>query len=72
MNRDRIEGKLKQVKGAIRERWGGFTGDQRIEIAGRRDSLAGKIQERYGISRDDEEAQLTDWQKRMRKLEHLA
>lgn len=72
MNRDRIEGKWKQVKGAIRERWGRLNGDRHVEFAGRGDSLAGKLQERYGISRDDEEAQLTDWQKRMRKLEHLA
>ena len=72
MNRDRIEGKWKQAKGAIRERWGRLTGDRVVEFAGRRERLAGKVQERVGISRDDEAAQLTDWQKRMRKFDHVA
>jgi len=35
-------------------------------IAGKRDSLAGKIQETYGISKDEAEKQLADWQKRMK------
>ena len=72
MNRDRIEGQWKQIKGAIRKRWGRLTGDPLLEYAGRRDILAGRRQEGYGISRDAEVAQLTEWQKRMRKFEHIA
>ena len=40
-------------------------------IAGKRDNLAGKIQETYGISKDETEKQLTDWQKRMQDKTHV-
>ncbi|OGA35271.1 MAG: general stress protein CsbD [Betaproteobacteria bacterium RIFCSPLOWO2_12_FULL_64_23] len=66
MNWDRIEGNWKQVKGSVKERWGKLTDDQLDVIAGKRDNLVGKIQETYGISKDETEKQLVDWQKRMK------
>ena len=62
MNWDRIEGDWKQFKGNIKVRWGKLTDDQLDVIAGKREVLAGKIQETYGISKDEAEKQLTEWQ----------
>lgn len=67
MNWNQIEGNWKQFKGNVKVRWGKLTDDQLDVIAGRRDNLVGKIQEAYGISRDETEKQLSDWQNRMKK-----
>jgi len=63
MNRDRIEGNWKQVKGRVREQWGKLTDDHLNVIDGRRDRLLGQIQESYGIARDEAEQQLQSWEK---------
>jgi uncharacterized protein YjbJ (UPF0337 family) len=52
MNSDQLEGKWKQVKGQVREKWGQLTDDDIHVIAGRRDQLIGRIQERYGIAKE--------------------
>jgi uncharacterized protein YjbJ (UPF0337 family) len=70
MNWDRIEGNWKQLKGNVKEQWGKLTDDQLDVIAGKRDVLVGKIQETYGISKDETEKQLTAWQKRMKEATH--
>ena len=61
MNWDRIEGNWKQIKGKAKQQWGKLTDDQLDVIAGNRDQLAGKIQESYGISKDEAEKQLDDF-----------
>jgi uncharacterized protein YjbJ (UPF0337 family) len=61
MNWDQIEGKWKQYKGSIREKWGKLTDDDLEMIAGKRDQLVGRIQERYGISRDEAGKQLEEF-----------
>ena len=64
MNWDQIQGNWKQFKGKARERWGELT-DSEVEAAkGDRDQLAGKIQERYGITREEAERQVDDWSNR--------
>ncbi|HZZ95018.1 MAG TPA: CsbD family protein [Usitatibacter sp.] len=62
MNWDRIEGSWKQLKGTMKQQWGKLTDDELDQIAGARDKLVGKIQERYGISKDAAERQVNDWQ----------
>jgi len=62
MNWDRIEGNWKQFKGNVKQQWGKLTDDQLDVIAGKRDDLAGRIQETYGISKDEAEKQLAAWQ----------
>lgn len=64
MNQDRVEGNWEQFKGKAREQWGKLTNDDLDVIAGRRQQLAGKIQERMGIAEDEAERQIDDWQKR--------
>ena len=62
MNWDQIAGNWKQVKGVVREKWGKLTDDDVDVIAGKRDILLGKIQERHGIAREEAEKQLKDWE----------
>jgi len=64
MNWDRIAGNWKQMKGALRERWGKLTDDELDQLAGHRDKLVGKIQERYGCAKDDAEKQVREWENR--------
>jgi uncharacterized protein YjbJ (UPF0337 family) len=52
MNWDRIEGNWKQVVGKARAQWGKLTDDDFNIVAGRREQLAGKIQERYGVVKE--------------------
>jgi uncharacterized protein YjbJ (UPF0337 family) len=65
MNWDRIEGNWKQFKGNVRQQWGKLTDDELDVVAGRRNLLMGRIQELYGISKDETEKQLSDWEKRI-------
>ncbi|PCM44014.1 CsbD family protein [Marinobacter sp. ANT_B65] len=60
MNNDIIEGNWKQLKGKVRENWGKLTDDDLDEIAGRRDHFIGKVQEKYGIEKDEAEK---EWEK---------
>jgi uncharacterized protein YjbJ (UPF0337 family) len=53
MNWDQVAGQWKQLKGAIREKYGKLTDDDLNQIAGRRDQFIGKLQERYGITREE-------------------
>jgi len=62
MNWDRIEGNWAQLKGKMVENWGKLTNDDIDVIDGRREQLAGKIQERYGVAKEEAERQVTEWQ----------
>lgn len=61
MNWDAVEGNWKQIKGRVREQWGRLTNDEVDVIAGRRDKLIGKLQEHYGIAREEAERQIREW-----------
>lgn len=63
MNWDRIEGNWQQAKGKVKQRWGKLTDDQLAVINGQRDILAGKLQEAYGISKDEVDRQIRDWER---------
>ena len=63
MNQDRIEGRWKQIKGKVKEQWGKLTDDDLDVIAGRRDQLLGRIQQRHGLAREDAERELADWER---------
>jgi uncharacterized protein YjbJ (UPF0337 family) len=62
MNWDIIEGNWKQYKGKVKAQWGKLTDDHLDVIAGRRTELAGKIQEAYGVSKDDAEKQISTFE----------
>jgi uncharacterized protein YjbJ (UPF0337 family) len=58
MNTDRIKGKWKQLTGRMKSEWGRLTDDDLAYVEGHRDYLVGKVQERYGIARDQAEEQV--------------
>jgi len=62
MHWDRIQGNWKQVVGKAKAQWGKLTDDDLDVVAGRREQLAGKIQERYGIAKDEVDKQIADWE----------
>ena len=69
MNWDRVEGQWKQMKGSVKEKWGKLTDDDLNQIAGKRDQFIGKLQERYGIARDEAERRANEWLKTQRETE---
>jgi uncharacterized protein YjbJ (UPF0337 family) len=64
MNWDTIAGNWKQATGRVKEEWGDLTDDDLVRIAGRRDQLVGRIQERYGIAKEEAERQVKAWERR--------
>jgi len=62
MNWDTIEGNWKQAKGQAQQKWGKLTNDDLDVVEGKREELVGKVQERYGIARDEAERQVDDFQ----------
>ena len=62
MNWDQIEGNWKQFKGTIKERWGKLTDDDLDVIRGRRDQFLGKLQELYGITKEEAQRQIQEFQ----------
>lgn len=60
MNWDIIQGKWKQVKGSVKERWGDLTDDDLDRIDGSKDQLTGKLQEKYGWTKDEAERNIDD------------
>jgi uncharacterized protein YjbJ (UPF0337 family) len=63
MNWDIAGGNWKQFKGKVKEQWGSLTDDDIARIEGKRDQLVGRVQERYGIAKDEAERQVKDWEK---------
>jgi uncharacterized protein YjbJ (UPF0337 family) len=71
MNWDRIEGNWKQFTGHAREKWGKLTENDWSVVAGKKDQLVGKIQERYGIRRDEAETQADEWARELKEEQEL-
>ena len=63
MNWDQIEGKWNEIKGSVKERWGDFTDDELTQLSGKRDKLAGLIQRKYGVAKEEAENQIREFEK---------
>lgn len=61
MNWDQIEGNWKILKGKAKQQWGRLTDDELDVIAGKKDVLIGKLQERYGLARQEAEREANQW-----------
>ncbi len=61
MNFDRVAGNWKQFTGTVKQKWGDLTDDDMTSIEGDREKLEGKIQERYGYTRDQVKKEVNDW-----------
>ncbi len=64
MNWDQAKGNWKQFKGNVKQQWGKLTDDDLTIIEGKRDELVGKIQEQYGISKEEAERQVNEFESR--------
>jgi uncharacterized protein YjbJ (UPF0337 family) len=63
MNWDQVAGNWNQFKGQIKEKWGRLTDDDLATIDGKRDQFIGRVQERYGIAKEEAEKQIKDWER---------
>lgn len=54
-----------QIKGKAKERWGKLTDDDLKQLEGRAEQLAGKLQQRYGLAREEAERQAREFRKEM-------
>ena len=61
MNWDQIEGNWKQMTGAVKSHWGKLTDDEVEQAEGNREKLVGKIQERYGVAKNEAERQIDEF-----------
>lgn len=63
MNKDTMQGKARELKGKIKQKWGQLTDDELAEIEGNAEILAGKLQVRYGVTRDEAERQVREFRR---------
>lgn len=61
MNWDQLAGQWKQFQGRAKQRWGQLSDDELSEVEGSRDRLEGKIQERYGYSKEQVKREVDEW-----------
>lgn len=62
MDNDVLKGNFAQLKGRIKQKWGQLTDDEIDEMEGHAEILAGKLQERYGLAKDEAERQAQEFQ----------
>lgn len=68
LNWDTIRGNWNQLKGQIKQEWGRFTDDDLMQLKGHRDELVGKVQERYGLTKEAAERQVDEWANRHQEI----
>ena len=61
MNTDVLKGKWTQLKGNVRKQWGKLTDDDVEQIKGDAEILRGRIQERYGRTKEDAQREVDNW-----------
>jgi len=61
MNEDKIKGQWKQLAGKLKTQWGKLTDDDLKIAEGNSIYLAGKLQERYGITVDEAKKQVKEF-----------
>lgn len=70
MNQDTISGQWKQVRGKIKAQWGKLTDDDLTIVEGNVEQLAGRLQERYGIARDEADRQVRAFEEDLNMSRH--
>ena len=61
MNWERVEGQWHQLKGEPKQKWAKLTDDDLKHVGGKREQLIGKLQERYGVMKEEAERQVNEW-----------
>ncbi len=63
MNWEQVRGNWNQAKGTVKQQWGKLTDDDLTFVEGSRDKLVGRVQERYGVEKEDAERQIQEWER---------
>ena len=63
MNEHTLKGEWNQMKGAVKQKWAELTDDDLTHIEGSRDKLVGRLQERYGHSKENAEREVDEWRR---------
>lgn len=61
MDWNTIKGNWKQLRGKAKQQWGELTDDDLDKVDGKQTELVGRIQERYGKSRQEAEREVKQW-----------
>lgn len=61
MSGDTWAGRWKQLKGNAKQQWGKLTDDDLTYAEGSRDKFVGRLQERYGLAKDEAEREIDSW-----------
>ena len=61
MNEHTLKGDWNQLKGSVKQKWADLTDDDLMHIEGSRDKLVGRVQERYGHTKEKVEEQVREW-----------
>jgi uncharacterized protein YjbJ (UPF0337 family) len=61
MNEDIVQGKWKELRGKVRQRWGKVTGDDVEQLKGSSEELVGLLQKRYGYERKQAAKEVQEW-----------
>jgi len=67
MNEDTMKGQWKQLVGEAKRQWGKLTDDDLLRAEGDVEKLAGSVQERYGVTRNEAHAQVKTWRENASK-----
>lgn len=63
MNKEQAKGNWNQFKGKVKETWGRLTDDDLALLEGKRDQFYGKLQEKYGVAKEEAERQIKDFER---------
>lgn len=63
MDTNVLKGSWDVVKGRIKEQWGKITEDDLREIDGKKDQLIGKLEQKYGHTKEQAEEMVKEFEK---------
>ena len=64
MNQEQVNGNWMQLKGKVQEQWGKLTDNDLTIAQGKIEMLAGRVQERYGVAKEDAQRQVDEFMKK--------
>ena len=64
MNQEQVNGNWMQLKGKVQEQWGKLTDNDLTIAQGQIEMLAGRVQERYGVAKEEAQRQVDDFMKK--------
>jgi uncharacterized protein YjbJ (UPF0337 family) len=65
MNWNQVQGQWHQLAGQVKSEWAKLTDDDLANVAGKKEQFVGKLQEHYGIVKEDAETQIDKWLAKM-------